>query len=168
MTLLQAVKEIFLLKTFVLNIVKVASTVGGWLVATLTTIVMFFAAEKYSFYIVLAAILFDALFGIMVSVRNGRFALSKLGRVTSFKIISYGLSLVMVYMIERLAHDTGMFGIKIAAAWAVACEFWSMSGSILILWPDAPFFKIMRRHLKGEIAAKLGTDIEDLLPENKV
>lgn len=157
----------FLFKTQLTTLLKLTTSGSGWFVATLGGVLTFFASERYAFSIVLAAVMFDAVFGIMVSIRNGKFAISKLGRVTSFKILSYGASLVMVFLVERLAHDTGLVGIKVAAGWAVACEFWSMSASILILWPDAPFFKIMRRHLKGEIAAKLGTDLEDILPEPK-
>jgi len=167
MTTLHAIKTMFLFKTQAAYMAKLASTKLGWLLTAVCSVLTFFASEKYAFTIVFVAILLDALFGIMVSVRNGRFALSKLGRVTTFKIISYGASLVMVFMLEKLAHDQGFFGVKVAAAWAVACEFWSMSASILILWPEAAFFRIMRKHLKGEMAAKLGTDLDAILPEEK-
>ena len=147
---------------------KVGGSFYGWFLAILSSVGAFFATERYCFYVVLTAIILDALFGTIVSIYKKRgFALSKLGRVTTFKILSYGASLVIVFMIERLAHDTGFIGIKIAAGWAAACEFWSMSASILIIWPDAPFFRIMRRQIKGEIAAKLGKTIDDILPEDE-
>lgn len=147
---------------------KVGSSLYGWFLAISSSICAFFATEKYCFYVVLTAIMLDALFGTIVSIYKKRgFALSKLGRVTTFKILSYGASLVMVFMVEKLAHDTGFVAIKIATGWAAACEFWSMSASILIIWPDAPFFRIMRRQLKGEIAAKLGKPIDDILPEDE-
>lgn len=149
------------------TLLKLITKTYGWALATLCSAITFLAPEKFSFTVVLAAILIDAVFGIMVSLMNGRFVLSKLGRVTIFKIASYMSALIMVFMIERLAHDSGFFGIKIVAGWAVACEFWSMSASVLIIWPDAVFFRIMRRHLKGEISAKLGTDISDILPDPK-
>lgn len=138
-----------------------------WIHAVIGAVATFFAPEAYTFGLVLFAVLADAVFGIAVSVRNGKFALSKLGRVTVFKIFSYGAALVMVYMVERLAHDNGFFGIKVAAGWAVACEFWSMSASILIIWPDAYFFRIMRLHLRGEMQAKLGTDLDAIIPPDK-
>lgn len=139
----------------------------GWLTFTAASIGAFFAPEKYAFIIVLVAILLDAFFGVLVSIKRGQFLLSKLGRVTLLKITSYGAALVVVYMVEKLAHDTGFIAVKVAAGWAVACEFWSMSASVLILWPEAYFFKIMRKQLKGEIAAKLGQDIDDILPDEK-
>lgn len=132
--------------------------VYGWALGILGSVLTFLAPEKYAFICVLVAILLDAFFGVMRSVRAGGFVLSKLGQQTVFKIISYGAALVMVFMVERLAHDGGAFGVKVAAGWAIACEFWSISASVLILWPDATFFRVMRRHLRGEIAAKLGED----------
>lgn len=124
------------------------------------------APEWFAFAVVLTAIILDAIFGSIVSIHKKRgFALSKLGRVTSFKIFSYGASLLVVFLIEKLIHDQGFIGIKIAAGWAAACEFWSMSASILIIWPEAPFFRIMRRALKGEMSAKLGTPIDDILDD---
>lgn len=146
---------------------KVFSSGYGALVTLISSAAAFFSPEKYAFGIVLTAILLDAFFGTWVSLRNGKFLLSKLGRVTSFKILSYGASLILVYMVERMIHDNSFIGVKVAAAWAVACEFWSMSASILIIWPDAAFFRIMRRHLRGEMAAKLGQDLDDILPEDK-
>lgn len=146
---------------------KVLTSAYGWSLGVVGSALSFFASERYCFYLVLTAIILDAVFGTIVSIYKKRgFALSELGRRTSFKILSYGASLVIVFMIERLAHDTGFIGIKVAAGWAAACEFWSMSASILIIWPDAPFFRLIRRQLKGEISAKLGKPIDDLFPED--
>lgn len=157
----------YLIKHQMQTLFKLLSNGYGWAIASVCSALTFFASERYAFTVVLAAILIDAVFGIIVSIMNGRFLLSKLGRVTLFKIASYMAALVMIFMIERLAHDSGFLGVKVVAGWAVACEFWSMSASILIIWPEAAFFRILRRHLKGEISAKLGTDIADILPETK-
>lgn len=167
-TINTGLKKMFLFSHILDLLRKVGSSFYGWLLAVLSSVGAFFATEKYCFYVVLTAIMLDALFGTIVSIYKKRgFALSKLGRVTTFKILSYGASLVMVFMVEKLAHDTGFVAIKIVTGWAAACEFWSMSASVLIIWPDAPFFRIMRRQLKGEIAAKLGRPIDDILPENE-
>lgn len=139
-------------------VIKLMQDAYGWALGLLGSALTFFAPEKYAFICVLVAILLDAFFGIMRSVRSGGFILSKLGQQTGFKIVSYGAALVMVFMVERLAHDGGALGVKVAAGWAIACEFWSISASVLILWPEATFFRVMRHHLRGEIAAKLGED----------
>lgn len=147
---------------------KVLTTKFGWLLTGASSIVTFFASERYAFLVVLAAIFIDAYFGASVSLRKGEFLLSKLGRATMFKITAYGACLVMVFMLEKLVHEQGFVGVKLAAGWALACEFWSTSANILIIWPEATFFKIMRRHLRGEMASKLGTNIDDILQEEKV
>lgn len=139
----------------------------GWVIAALIFLFNFFSPELYAFVVVLVAIFIDAFFGLTVAMRKrGDFALSKLGRITLFKISAYMFTLVMLFMVEKLAHDQGFIGVKVAAAWAAACEFWSFSASILILWPDAPFFKILRKQLRGEIATKLGQPIDDILQDN--
>lgn len=145
---------------------KCAETGYGWFLATFAFIFNYFASEKFAFTLVLVAIILDALFGIMVAVKNGNFVLSKLGRVTIFKITSYFSALIVLFMIEKLMHDSGFIGIKVAAGWAAACEFWSMSAHILILWPEATFFKLIRKQLKAEIAAKLGENVNDVLKED--
>lgn len=146
---------------------KVASDVYGWLLATLCGVVTFFAPEQYTFLVVMVSIGADAFFGVWASLLRGQFILSKLGRATLAKVTSYSAALVMLFMVERLAHDGTFIGVRVAAAWAAACEFWSMSASVLIIWPNAAFFKILRRHLRGEIEAKLGGNIDDILPDKK-
>lgn len=140
---------------------KVAASFYGWALALLCNVFAFFAPEKYAFTVVFVAVFFDAFFGAWVAINSGRFLLSKLGRLSFLKIISYGAALVLIYMVELMAHDGTFIAVRVAAGWAAACEFWSMSAHILILWPNAAFFKILRKHLRGEIAAKLGHDLED-------
>ena len=141
------------------------TSIGGWIAAVLFAAFNFFQPEKYAFLVVLTAILLDAVFGLTVAVGvRGDFALSKLGRVTLFKISAYFAALIITYMVERLLHsDGGFIGVKVAAGWAAACEFWSLSASVLIVWPDMPFFKLMRTALKGEIESKLGKEVSNVL-----
>lgn len=145
---------------------SVAFSLAGWCIAIGTAVFTFFLPEIYAFGVVFVAIMLDAFFGLSVAVHSRRdFALSKLGRVTLFKMSAYMATLILVFMVEKMAHDQGFIGVKVAAGWAAACEFWSMSASILILWPEAPFFKLLRKQLKGEIAAKLNQNLDDVLVE---
>lgn len=140
---------------------NIFNSILGWIGALLNSLLLFIAPEKYAFLFVLVAIILDAVFGIAVAVRNGKYVLSKLGRITLFKITAYASCLVMVLMFERLiTSSSASVGIRIAAGWAVACEFWSMSASILIIYPEAVFFRIMRKALAGEIEAKTGQKID--------
>lgn len=165
--LLECLNKTFIFKQIIDLIGRAGSTIWGWVLAIITFFTNLITPEWYSFTVVIIAICLDAFFGIVVSVKNKKFALSKLMRVTSFKIASYGAGLLIFLLIEKLAHDTGFIGVKIAAAWATACEFWSMSASILIIWPDAYFFRILRKQLKGEIENKLGRPLGDALPDEE-
>lgn len=144
---------------------RVGAEVGGWIVALFTFFCALLAPETYAFAVVGTAIVLDAFFGMLVAFRDNKFLLSKLARETLIKITSYMSCLLVVLMIERLAHDNMSYGVKLAAAWAAACELWSMSASILILKPDSPFFKLVRHQLKGEIAAKVGKTAAEVFVE---
>jgi hypothetical protein len=147
-----------MLKRMITKLNVVTSAPLGWLSAIFFTVINFFAPEAYSFGLVFVAVFLDAVFGIAVAVKKrGDFALSKLARLTLFKLAAYAASLIIIYMIEMLIHDKGFIGIKIAAGWAAACEFWSLSAHVLILNPNIPFFRIMRKYLRGEIESKLDT-----------
>jgi hypothetical protein len=41
-------------------------------------------------------------------------------------------------------------------------ELWSIAGNILIINPNAPFFRIMRSALVGEIARKIGRSEDEV------
>lgn len=146
---------------------KVAASYYGLALAALCNAFAFFAPEKYAFLVVYVAIFLDALFGVWVAIKRRQFILSKLGRQSLLKVISYSSALVLLYMVEHLAHEGAFIGVRVAAAWAAACEFWSMSAYVLILWPDANFFKVMRSHLRGEIAAKLGKDPAEIFDDKQ-
>ena len=63
--------------------------------------------------------------------------------------------------IESIAHAEGTFvAVRTIAIFAAVCEFWSMSASMLIIYPNMPFLRIFRTQLKGEIAAKLSKNID--------
>lgn len=146
-------------------ICRAAGHIWTWIIAIAAFFSNLIAPEWYCFALVGTAIFLDAVFGISVSHKKKEFTLSKLLRITIMKIASYGACLLIVLMIEKVAHDSGFIGVKLAAAWAAACEFWSISASILIIWPEAVFIRLLRKQLKGEIEHKLGKNCDDILPD---
>lgn len=161
----EILSEIFVFKKIMDLLYRATHTMYGWLLAIMAFFANILSPNWYCFAVVLTAILLDAFFGILVALKKKKFLLSKLARVTLLKISSYGACLIMTILIEKIIHNDGLVIIKGAAALAAACEFWSMSASILIVWPEAVFFRLFRRQLKGEIASKLGKDVDDILPE---
>ena len=71
----------------------------------------------------------------------------------------------MVMLIENLAFgshqiisDEGAntrFIVDIVATLIAAVEFWSICGNILIIYPNAIFFRLLKPTLIGEIARKM-------------
>ena len=125
----------------------------------------FFAGYKIALSVVLAAIIFDGIWGVAAARKTGKFILSELGKDTLKKIGAYGTALVMVILIENLAFgshqiisDEGAntrFIVDIVATLIATVEFWSICGNILIIYPNAIFFRLLKPTLIGEIARKM-------------
>lgn len=144
---------------------KACSSVYSVLFAIFMFVINFLAPEKFAFAIVLVAVLIDAFFGVLVAIKSKKFILSSLGRRVFIKISAYYSALIMLFLVEKLIHDTGFIGVKLASAWAVACEFWSFSAHVLILSPNAVFFRVARVQLRGEMERKTGRDLSDILDD---
>ena len=110
---------------------------------------------------ILVAVTFDALFGIWVARRQGRFILSELLRTTFFKLMVY-LNLVVVFVfIDKFAGAGGLetrITTMIVASAICLAEAWSSCGNALIINPNFPLLRLLRRALTGEIARKLEID----------
>ena len=141
------------------------NTISGLLITMALGIFNFFAGYKVALGVVLAAIIFDGIWGVAAARKTGKFILSELGKDTLKKIGAYGTALVMVILIENLAFgshqiisDEGAntrFIVDIVATLIAAVEFWSICGNILIIYPNAIFFRLLKPTLIGEIARKM-------------
>ena len=132
-----------------------------------SAVLAFFQPEQLSFYVVLGAVAADLFWGILAAKKCKKFLLSKAFRETVNKLGIYAFTMVGVFCIEKIMHDGGFLGVKLAAVVASACELWSMSASMLIVKPDMPFLKIFRIQLKGEIESKLGKNAETIITGEK-
>lgn len=141
------------------------NTISGLLITMALGIFNFFAGYKVALGVVLAAIIFDGIWGVAAARKTGKFILSELGKDTLKKIGAYGTALVMVMLIENLAFGSHQiisnegantrFIVDIVATLIAAVEFWSICGNILIIYPNAIFFRLLKPTLIGEIARKM-------------
>ena len=69
--------------------------------------------------------------------------------------------LLVFIFVEKLIHFE-WFPTGVVASVICATELWSISGNILIVNPNIPFFNIIRPALKGEIARKLNISEDDV------
>lgn len=154
-----------ILTTALQRLDSMINSIGGLIMALCIAIFNFFAGYKIALGVVLAAIIFDGVWGVAAARKSGKFILSELGKDTLKKIGAYGTALVMVMLIENLAFgshqiisDEGAntrFIVDIVATLIAAVEFWSICGNILIIYPNAIFFRLLKPTLIGEIARKM-------------
>lgn len=153
-----------------MNIGNAFNTMLGWLIAICTALITFISPEKTSFIVVGLAILADLFWGIAAAIKMKKFFLSAALRDTVKKIGIYSFALLGAMAIEYIAHAEGTFiAVRTIAIFAAVCEFWSMSASMLIIYPNMPFLRIFRTQLKGEIESKLSKniDIDEIFKEDK-
>lgn len=145
------------------KICAIFSTAAGWILSLFAWFFAFLGDEKWAFYAVVGAIIWDMIWGIAVSrKRHERFFLSYLARETCMKFMVYIGTLFLALCIERGLNDSWGLGFRIFCGLAAACELWSASASILIIKPDLPFLRLLRTALTGEIASKLNVSTEEV------
>lgn len=137
------------------------NTMLGWFIAICTALITFISPEKTSFIVVGLAILADLFWGIAAAIKMKKLFLSTALRDTVKKIGIYSFALLGAMAIEYIAHAEGTFiAVRTIAIFAAVCEFWSMSASMLIIYPNMPFLRTFRSQLKGEIESKLSKNID--------
>ena len=151
------------------NLGAAFSTSFGWGVALLSAFATIIAPEKTSFIVVAGAILADLFWGVAAAIKLKKFFLSTALRDTVKKIGIYSFAMLGAMAIESISHAEGTFvAIRTIAVKAAVCEFWSMSASMLIVYPNMPFLKLLRGQLKGEIQSKVSknVNVDDILNDD--
>lgn len=157
------------MEKFLTQLGNALSTAWGWIVLILTAAFTFIEPEKTSFIVVGGAVAADLFWGVIAAVKMNKFIMSAAFRETIKKVGIYSFALLGALAIEKITHTEGSFiAVRTIAVFAAVCEFWSMSASMLIIYPNMPFLRIFRVQLKGEIASKLSKniDIDDIFNDN--
>ena len=131
----------------------------GWLAGAGLTIAEYIAGHSSIVFLVVAVTLMDAAWGIAASIHNGKFTLSELARLTISKLAVYGCALFVFIGLDKFI-DTTITASVIGAA-IVLIEFWSSCASMLILFPNFLFLRLLRKALLGEIASKMNCSEEE-------
>lgn len=152
-----------IVERIMLKLQELLSQSWGWVLSAAAFMLNFIAPVKYAFLAMGVAMTMDLLFGMISAWKQGKFILSQSVRDTPAKAIVYGGFMLVVYVAERIFGDDASLLTKGGCALACACELWSMLGSALIIWPKMLFPKLLKLQLKGEIEAKLGKNVSNLL-----
>lgn len=135
----------------------------GWILSAGAFLLSFMAPVKYAFVAMGVAVAADLLFAMISVWKQHKFLLSKTGRDTPAKVIIYFGFMIVVFTTERIFTEGQAVITRAGCALACVCELWSMLGSALIIWPNMLFPKLLKLQLKGEVEAKLGKNISNLL-----
>lgn len=150
------------------KLLGILHTVHGWVMAGTLFVLDFIAGHELAVGLVVFVTLMDAVWGITVSVKRNKFALSELARLTVGKLAVYGCAMLAFIGLDKMIGMTLTASVIGAAITLV--ELWSASASMLILFPNFLFLKLLRKALAGEIADKLGIEpweVEKILNEKE-
>lgn len=161
-----------ILITLITRFHSMIQSLSGLIITTCIATVNLFAGYKAAIAVTFTAILFDAIWGIAAARKQHKFILSELAKETIKKIGAYGTAIVMIILIENLAFGSHQihnnhpantrYLVDIVATCITAVEFWSICGNILIIYPNAIFFRLLKMPLIGEIARKLKISEEEV------
>ena len=137
----------------------ILQTKWGWLIGIGLAIAEYIAGHSSVVFLVVVVTLMDAGWGIAASIHNGKFTLSELARLTISKLAVYGCALFVFIGLDKFIDST--ITASVIGAAIVLIEFWSSCASMLILYPNFLFLRLMRKVLLGEIASKLNMSEEE-------
>ena len=156
----------------VVRLDSIMASFAGFVMSVVICCVNFLAGYKFAISVVLFSVVMDMIWGIAAAKSKGKYTRSELMRDTINKVGAYASALVMVMFIENLiagSHQIGVedgatvrWGVDIVASIISIVEAWSVCGNILIVWPNAVFFRIIRMPLIGEIARKLNVSEDEV------
>ena len=135
-------------------------TMAGWLSLAVISFIDYFAGHGFVVLLVVAVTLMDAGWGIAVSVKQGKFTLSELARLTIAKLAVYGCAMFVFVGLDKIIDNT--ISASIVGAAIVLVEFWSSCASMLIMFPHFLFLRLLKKALTGEIASKLHIEESDV------
>ena len=94
------------------KLLSILHTVQGWIVAVVLFMLDFIAGHELAVGLVVAVTLMDAIWGITVSIKRKKFALSELARLTVGKLAVYGcamLAFIGLDDIDGIYHRGGYY-----------------------------------------------------------
>lgn len=139
---------------------SILHTVQGWFVCLGVLFLDYIAGHEFAVGLVVGVTLMDAAWGIAVSIKQGKFALSELARLTIAKFGVYGCALLAFIGIDKVV-STELIASTVATGITLV-ELWSAMGNMLIIYPEMPALKLLKKALTGEIASKLHIEPEEV------
>lgn len=144
------------------KMIYVLSHVWGWVSLGFISIIAYFQPAYHIYWAIIAIIGIDAVMGVAVSIKKGSYALSYLGKETSWKVVFYTLLFMAIFIFEEALGSDINIGLYLAFSIAGAFELLSILANGTIIKPNFPLFKVLAKYIQGEIARKLGLPVEEI------
>jgi hypothetical protein len=152
---------------FITKIGTLFSSIWAWVGAVLISLIAFFAPLSTPLLIITALVLTDLACGLYI---NRHKIMSNKLRLTVVKMLVYLLLITSVFAIE--------FVIGISLIWKLVfgiiafTELWSVSGNLLVIFPNLVILKSFKKILQSEIEKKVGEtganiNVEEMLNEKE-
>lgn len=146
--------------------------VNAFFISVGTFVLTFVQQNWYLYFSVLLAILYDTFWGLCVSFskKNTKiFPTSRKAVSIVYKFIAYFGTLFLVNFIEHFNSFDSFICSKFLTTVLILIEIWSAMGNMLIVNPNFPFPKLIKKYIVDEIANKIGIGKEEVasILENK-
>lgn len=138
------------------------SHLAGWWLAVMIFASTYCGHQMILIHYVLICILVDMIWGIAAYVKIHKFVLSQAITKTAIKIAAYITIFTLVTMGEHVLSDSWFIASRVTCATLCAAELWSSMGHILVVQPNMPVIKLLRKYLAGEISRKLGIEVDEV------
>ena len=136
---------------FLYKLQAILSTFSGWVSLLGVFLANFFARYQSAIEAVVIVVTLELTWAIASAVKRGTFAYSYLGKESVSKLSVYGSVIVGFVVLDKLV------GVVLPVTTILICslislvELWSMAGSMLIVFPNMPFLRLLRPILRGEM-----------------
>lgn len=150
------------LNSLFLKISDTFSHLAGWWLAVMVFASTYCGQQMVLVHYVLVCILVDMLWGIAAYIKVHKFVLSQAITKTAVKIAAYITIFTLVTMSEHVLSDSWFIASRLTCTILCAAELWSSMGHILVVQPNMPIIKLLRKYLAGEISRKLGIPVDDV------
>lgn len=135
---------------------------------SVTALMLFFATFGLApiaplIHLVIGFVFTDMLFGLCVTIfkKGWGHILSCRLRDSLVKILFYITIIVGLFLIESVLIDGYFLTAKLAFAVIAGTELWSIMANMLVLFPNLPALKLLKKYLTSEMAKKLDITSEE-------
>lgn len=129
---------------------------------SLTALAFFGETRIFMIKLVLIAVVLDLFWGIWSSIKRKKFLCSMAITATIIKLLAFGTFFAIANVIELGIGQDFVWLSRVVCVILCTGESWSIFAHLLIIKPDFPVLKLLKKLLAGEISKKLHIEEKDI------